>query len=178
MAKDFLTNNPRKEYLGNEKKLRPGMLVDYFVQHHLAKKRGPHYDFRIGTKNTGLFSWAGENHPLKTHEGDKSAITRTNLHSHSYGKWEGMIPPGYGHGEVKLDSSGKALITNVTPKTISFTIPDKDNQQRYTLINPGKGYDKNFWLLLHKKNTDQPADNTKTAAIQYLHKLIGDKSFL
>jgi hypothetical protein len=147
-------NTQRKHYPGDERKLKPGMLVDYFVQQHFAKKRGTHYDFRIGNKETKLFSWASTRHPLKQHENSKIPTARTNLHRHSYGNWEGMIPPGYGHGLVKKDSSGKALITGTSDKTISFSITDGQEPKRYSLIRPGDEYGKNYWMFLRCKNTD------------------------
>lgn len=147
---DYAKGIKRKEYPGDEKKLKPGMLVDYFVQHHFAKRRGPHFDFRLGDKNTNLFSWATQTHPLKQHEGNRISAARTNLHRHSYGNWEGMIPPGYGHGLVKKDSSGKALITRTTDKTISFSTGDGKYPQRFTLINPGEKYGKGYWMMLRQ----------------------------
>lgn len=153
---DYAKGIKRKDYPGDEKKLKPGMLVDYFVQHHLAKRRGPHYDFRLGNKNTNLFSWASTPHPLKQHEGSRLPIARTNLHRYSYGNWEGMIPPGYGHGLVKQDSKGKALITRTTDKTISFSIGDGKYPQRFTLINPGEKYGKGYWMMLRQKTPKDP----------------------
>lgn len=144
----------RKDFPGDDSKLKPGMLVDYFIQHHNAKRRGPHYDFRIGDKNTNLFSWATETHPTKVHEGDRKAAARTNLHQHSYGKFEGTIPPGYGHGTVTSDTIGKALITRNTGKTISFSTADGKYPARYTLVNPGAKYGKNFWMFLRQKTPD------------------------
>lgn len=156
MAKDYAPGIKRKEYPGDASKLKPGMLVDYFVQHHLAKRRGPHYDFRIGDKTTNLFSWASTPHPLKQHEGNKIPAARTNLHRHSYGEFEGMIPPGYGHGMVKKDSSGKALITRTTDNTISFSLGEGKYPQRYTLINPGEKYGKGYWMMLRQKPPAAP----------------------
>lgn len=137
------------DYPGDVSKLKPGMLVDYFVQRHNAKRRGLHYDLRLGTEKTNLFSWATNVHPLKMHETDKIHAARTNVHPHAYGSFEGMIPKGYGHGEVQLDSQGKAQITNVTDKTISFAIKDKNNNQRYVLINPNK----KDGLLMRKRDS-------------------------
>ncbi len=140
-----------KHFPGNHQKLKPGMLVDYFIQQHDAKRRGPHYDFRIGSKKTGLFSWATQKHPFHLHEGDRQGAARTNVHAHSYGKWEGHIPKGYGHGDVKLDSHGKAKITRTAHNLLSFSVLDKDNPQRFTLIMPGAKHGDNFWLLLKRK---------------------------
>lgn len=161
MGKDYAKGIKRKEWPGDEKKLKPGMLVDYFVQHHNAKRRGPHFDFRLGTPETNLFSWASTPHPLKQHEGARIPIARTNLHRFSYGNWEGMIPPGYGHGMVKKDSSGKALITRTTDKTISFSLGEGKYPQRFTLVNPGSKYGKGYWMMLRQK-TPEDSGVTKT----------------
>lgn len=165
----------RKDFPGDESRLRPGMLVDYFIQQHFAKRRGPHYDFRIGDKNTNLFSWATNEHPTKIHEGDRKPAARTNLHQHSYGKWEGMIPKGYGHGLVKSDTIGKALITRNTGKTISFSTANEKYPARYTLVNPGEKYGKGYWMMLrqkmpeatgiektHYKTVDNPEEHIKS----------------
>lgn len=153
---DYAKGIKRKDFPGNDAKLKPGMLIDYFIQHHLAKRRGPHYDLRLGTKNTNLFSWATQNHPLKQHEGNRIPAARTNLHRYSYGTFEGHIPPGYGHGDVKLDSKGKAVVTRRTDNTISFSIEDGKYPQRFTLINPGQEYGKNYWILLKQKTPKLP----------------------
>ena len=153
---DYAPGIKRKDFPEDLSKLKPGMLVDYFVQRHDAKRRGPHFDFRLGDKNTNLFSWASSAHPLKIHEGDKIHMARTNLHRHSYGNFEGMIPPGYGHGMVRKDSSGKALITNTSDKTVSFSLGEGKYPQRYSLVHPGDKYGEKLWMMLRSKGLEDP----------------------
>jgi bifunctional non-homologous end joining protein LigD len=142
---------PRKDYLGNEKKILPKQILDYVVQKHLALRRGLHYDLRIGDKPMGMFSWA-LNYPPPKYEGDTIGAIRTNLHSSKYNKFEGEIPKGlYGAGTVSTYDKGKVLITNTTPTTISFSIADKKHPERFTLIHPGE--DKQ-WILLKNKTPD------------------------
>lgn len=165
----------KKENKGDLSKLSPGMLVDFFIQHHKANKRGPHFDFRIGTPELGLFSWATNKHPFSE---DKQEIIQTSLHEHSYGPWEGKIEKGYGAGTVSLDSAGKMLVTNKTDKVISLTTADKKNNARLSLVQPGSKYGDNYWLLVKKKKLDHPNVEKKsyksidaTQAVKYLTNL-------
>ena len=134
------------------KDLTPGQLVKYVLQQHeTARKPGrPHYDLRLGTPDTGLFSWAVPKASLPA-PGEKRLAPQTQVHSYGYGDFTGRIGRGYGHGRVTMADNGKALITKVTPNSISFTVAHARHPQRYTLIRipPEKLQTKDpQWLLL------------------------------
>lgn len=137
---------------GDLSSLSPGQLVGYFVQKHLAERAGPHYDLRIGTPETGLFSWAvpsGLPEP-----GVKRLAVRQPIHSYDYGKWSGKIPKGYGKGQVESVDNGQVLVTKLEPNKVEFTVAHKrvGDTKRYTLIKPTKGRTHD-WLLLNTTPT-------------------------
>jgi len=147
MAKEYAPGIPRKGYFPNTDKLKPGQLLDYVVQRHQATRRGLHYDLRLGNKPMGMFSWAS-NQPPPTHEGERMGLIRTNQHTADYNKFEGIIPAGnYGAGRVSTHEIGKALVTNTTPNTISYSLAHKKHPERYTLIKP-EGYTDRQWILI------------------------------
>lgn len=170
MPKQFAPGIPRKDYLGNIEKIQKGQVLDYLVQMHDAKRRGLHYDLRIGNKSMGMFSWALPSPPPAL-EGDRTSAARTNLHSHDYNTFEGTIPSGYGAGSVKKYDDGKVLITRTTPNTISFTIAGK-HPERYTLVYPGPQYGEKVWHLV-KQKTPESAGAEKQS-----YRTISDKEVL
>lgn len=145
MAKEYAPGIARKDFFGDETKLKVKEIYDFVVQKHHARKAGLHYDFRIGNKNTGMFSWVLKNGLPKADNAMVPAI-RTNLHSHRYNQFEGEIPSGYGAGTVSKHDEGKVLITRMTPNTISFSIAQTKYPERYTLVKPKLGG--NVWLLV------------------------------
>lgn len=142
---------PDKTDYGDLSKLQPGQVLDLILQQHNAKRRGLHYDLRLGNKELGMYSWA-LNDPPETK--DKQHAIHTHLHDHSYNQFEGEIPKGYGAGTVSKYIEGKALITNKTDKSISFSRADKKYPERYSLINPYK--DSKVWQLRQQATPDNP----------------------
>lgn len=160
MPREYAPGIKRKEYPGNIQKLKPGQLLDYVIQYHQALRAGPHYDFRIGDKRLGMYSWAMRQ-PLPKEPVDKRFAARTNLHTHEYKDFEGIIGPGYGAGRVTKHDEGKVLITNTTPGTVSFSVSHKKHPERYTLINP-KGFRDKDWLVIR-------SDTPKETGAEKLH---------
>ena len=130
--------------------LKPGALVDYVLQHHHTKRnpKVPHYDFRLGTPESNMFSWAVPKAELPG-PGETKPIFQTQLHTHQYNEFEGDIPHGYGAGKVTRADKGKALITKVGPNSISFTLAHQRIPTRYSLVHAG-GRDGRTWLLMAK----------------------------
>src|SRR5437016_3238842 len=110
---DFAPGLPSREDYGDLSKLKPGQIHDLVVQLHLAQRSGKHFDYRIGSKNTGLYSWATKKELTKP--GEKRGLFHQPLHSYEYKDFQGDIKEGYGKGSVKLHELGKVLITKVTP---------------------------------------------------------------
>jgi DNA ligase D-like protein (predicted 3'-phosphoesterase) len=131
--------------------LKPGSLVDYIVQRHEARRAGPHFDIRLGTPDTGLFSWASRKGVPEP--GQKRLAIQQPVHSHSYGKFEGEIPSGYGAGKVYKHDTGRALVTKVGPDgSIHFTLAHTRFPERFLLLPPKTPGQKN-WLMLNVTKT-------------------------
>jgi hypothetical protein len=74
---------PDRQAYGDLSKVKPGELLDYIVQHHLARRAGPHYDVRFGSPQTGLYSWAvrkGLPGPGGKHPGGKHLAAQQPVH--------------------------------------------------------------------------------------------------
>lgn len=127
--------------------LHPGDVTDFVLQHHDTVRRPgrPHYDLRLGTKDTNLFSWAVPKAELPG-PGESRLAARTPLHTYQYRNFQGRIPHGYGAGNVTMADKGKAIINKVTPNTVQFTLGHKKVPVRYTLVNTNPA--KRQWLLV------------------------------
>ncbi|MFC1453615.1 DUF192 domain-containing protein [Verrucomicrobiota bacterium] len=136
-------------------KLKINDIVEYVLQHHKTHRvpKKPHYDLRLGKPDTGLFSWAVPDARLPEAK-EKKLVIQQPIHESSYGDFTGTLGKGFGHGVVQMADRGKALITNATPNTVSFTLAHGKVPVRYTLINmkTEKGTD---WLLIHKPLAEQ-----------------------
>jgi uncharacterized membrane protein (UPF0127 family) len=131
--------------------LKPGDITDFVLQHHKTTRnpKYPHYDLRLGTKDTNLFSWAVPKAELPAPGTVKRPIPQTQLHTYQYGSFEGKIPHGYGAGDVRMADKGKAIITRVTPNTLHFTLGHTKVPTRYVLVHIGGG-DNRMWQLIAK----------------------------
>lgn len=143
---------PNRKVFGEpHRDLSPGELVDYIVQRHEARRAGEHYDIRLGTPQTGLFSWASRKGVPQP--GQKRLAVQQPLHSHGYGKFEGEIPSGYGAGKVYKHDAGQALVTKVGPDgSIHFTLAHTRFPERFMLLPPKVPGQKN-WLMLNTTKT-------------------------
>jgi hypothetical protein len=130
--------------------LKPGQLVDWYVSQHDARRAGRHTDIRLGTPETGLFSWASRKGLPEP--GQKRLAVQQPLHSHGYGGFEGEIPSGYGAGTVKKHDVGQALITKAGPEGIHFTLAHRRFPERFLLLPPKVSGQKN-WLMLNTTKT-------------------------
>jgi bifunctional non-homologous end joining protein LigD len=143
----------RSEYGDVLANLKPKEWVELFIQSHEALKAGPHYDIRIGSKDTGLFSWASRKGLPEPGESKPRQLVQQPLHEYSYGKFEGEIPKGeYGAGRVKLVKYTPILITKITPTSLSFTIGDGKYIERFVLFKSNK--DPKIWYLLNTTPTE------------------------
>lgn len=134
---------------GDLSKVAPGQLLDWIVQRHQARRAGEHFDVRMGTPDTGLFSWAvrkGLPQP-----GGKHLAVRQPLHEHGYRDFEGEIPSGYGAGRVSKHDEGRVLVTRVEPSAIHFTVAHRRYPERYLLT---RSTDPKRWLLINTTRTD------------------------
>jgi len=141
-AEDFAPGLPSKKNLGDVTKLKPGQQVDFVVQQHDAERAGTHHDVRLGTKDTGLFSWATRKELPAP--GKSISLFQQPLHRHEYKEYEGTIEKGYGKGRVSKKDVGHLLITKVSPRSLQFTRTDKRGPERFLLVRPSEDRP---WLL-------------------------------
>jgi uncharacterized membrane protein (UPF0127 family)/ATP-dependent DNA ligase/2'-5' RNA ligase len=130
--------------------LKPGDITDFVLQHHKTTRnpKYPHYDLRLGTKDTNMYSWAIPKAELPK-PGSQKLAPQTQLHTHQYNDFTGTIAQGYGAGTVSMADKGKAIITRVTPNTLHFTLGHSKVPTRYVLVHTG-GRDGKMWQLIGK----------------------------
>lgn len=149
----------KTDYGAPTTELTPNELAEFVLQHHSTARRpnSPHYDLRIGQpgKTKGLYSWAVPKAELPE-PGQKKLVVQTQVHSHPYGDFTGVIGKGYGEGHVQMAQRGKALITKVTPSTVNFTIADSKSPTRYSLVQLQTGRKTKDWLLLNRRLPSAP----------------------
>ena len=111
------------------------------VQHHKAKKAGPHYDLRLQPPGTSdALSWAVRNFPGP---GQKTLAVEQPTHEASYMSYEGKIESGYGAGEVTNMFLDKIDVLESGTDKILFNMYRGQSVSRYMLKRTGE---KN-WLL-------------------------------
>jgi hypothetical protein len=139
---------PSRSNYGDLGRLQAGQLLDWVVQHHLARRAGPHYDVRFGTPETGLYSWAARKGLPEP--GQRHLAVQQPVHRHSYRNFEGSIPPGYGWGEVRKHDEGQVLVTRTGPGEVHFTTAHGRYPERYLL----KQVEGKNWLLINTTKTE------------------------
>lgn len=120
-----------RENYGDLSKLPVGLLLEYVVQRHKARRAGKHDDLRIGNED-GLHSWAIPKGMPKP--GEKVLAVHQPIHDYSYRDFEGDIPENeYGAGTVEMADRGKAMVLKNEPDKINFTTAHRKNQEFFTL---------------------------------------------
>ena len=115
----------------------------YSLGEHQAKRAGKHYDLRIALGDKA-WSWSLRDMPK-----DKKKMTLAVLqppHSIQYMKWEGIIPEGYGAGDVKINDARKIDITRWGERQKTFRVLSGPYKGHYNLIH----WTGRMWLM-HKK---------------------------
>lgn len=94
---------------------------EFGVHHHLADKRGEHFDLRLGDPDTGhAHSWAMKATWPKP--GESSWAIQQPTHTVRYMDFTGEIPSGYGKGRVLLQDRDKTEIISSRPGHVSFNV--------------------------------------------------------
>ena len=156
---DYAPGLPEKGMVGEPTKdLVPGQLATYVLQRHqtVRQPNREHFDLRLGTPATGLFSWAVPKARLPE-PGERRLAPQTEVHRYEYGGFTGRLGKGYGEGVVEMADKGQALVRKVTPNTLHFTIAHSRIPQRYTLINTRSGRNQRDWLLINQTIQQGPA---------------------
>lgn len=153
MAQEFAPGiRDKKNYGEPTKGLTQDQDADYVLQHHQTMRNpdNPHYDLRLGSPETGMFSWAVPGAKLPE-EGKRNLAVQTHVHEHGYNQFTGKIGKGYGAGIVTRADLGKAKITKISPNSIHFTVNTSKSPTNYSLVRIGTGKDARDWLLIRKK---------------------------
>jgi bifunctional non-homologous end joining protein LigD len=127
----------------------------FVVQKHAATRL--HYDFRLEIEGV-LKSWAIPKGP-SLDPSDKRLAVRTEDHPVSYGSFEGVIPSGYGAGEVVLWDRGTWRpvgdpVVGLTKGELKFDLDGERLSGRFALIRmkPRRGETGENWLLIKDRD--------------------------
>jgi len=132
----------------------------FLVQRHRARRL--HYDLRFEVDGA-LVSWAVPKGPsLDPHR--KALAMKVEDHPYAYGWFEGIIPSGYGMGDVVLWDDGwwepdpeypdqADAATAIASGEFKFVLIGRKLRGRYVIVKTkrtgGRGDE---WLLIHKKD--------------------------
>lgn len=142
----------------------------YLIQKHDATRL--HYDFRLELDGV-LLSWAVTRGP-SLNPADKRLAVRTEDHPLQYGKFEGIIPSGYGAGTVILWDNGswepeEDPHEGLKKGSLKFTLYGQRLKGSWALVRlkprPGESRKRENWLLI--KHRDRYASETAIATDQW-----------
>jgi bifunctional non-homologous end joining protein LigD len=153
-AKRDFTKTP--EPSGRERR-RPGAADDgghrFVVQRHRARRL--HYDLRLEHDGV-LLSWAVPKGPTLDPKARRLAV-QVEDHPLSYYDFEGVIPEGYGKGDVIVwdwgtwQPAGDADPSEALEQgDLHFDLDGEKLKGRFVLVRRDKPNGKDDWLLLHK----------------------------
>lgn len=130
--KEYAPGIPRKGKITEFPRLERRESWIFGLHRHNAKKAGLHYDLRIGDPITGVaYSWAIPKAQFPE-PGKAIRVIRVDDHTTDYMKFEGVIPRGYGAGDVKREAYGHMEIVRSRPDAIWFnlygTVDDKPQE--------------------------------------------------
>jgi bifunctional non-homologous end joining protein LigD len=126
----------------------------FVVQRHRARRL--HYDLRLELDGV-LASWAVPKGPTLDPKARRLAV-QVEDHPLSYFDFEGVIPDGYGKGDVIVwdwgtwtpadDDPAEALLKG----DLHFDLDGEKLKGRFVLVRRDKPKGKDDWLLLHKRD--------------------------
>jgi bifunctional non-homologous end joining protein LigD len=131
----------------------------FLVQRHRARRL--HYDLRFEVDGV-LISWAVPKGP-NLDPARKSLAVKVEDHPYAYGWFEGIIPSGYGMGDVVLWDDGwwepdpeypdePPAAKAIAGGEFKFVLIGRKLRGRFLLVRTGKpGENDDQWLLMHKK---------------------------
>ena len=142
---------PDRRNYGVLSNLKPQQKYTLLRQLHNADRAGRHIDFRIGSPQLGLFSWAAPK-DLPTDPSQRRLLITQPLHTYAYKDFQGQIYSPYGKGTVqKLEQSPIIILQNKDNK-LQFTRADRRNAPVYTMIRTGNGN----WITTVKTADNPP----------------------
>jgi bifunctional non-homologous end joining protein LigD len=132
----------------------------FLVQRHRARRL--HYDLRFEVDGV-LVSWAVPRGPSLDPK-RKSLAVKVEDHPYAYGWFEGIIPSGYGQGDVVLWDDGwwepdpeypdePKAATAIENGEFKFVLIGRKLRGRWLLVRTSKpGEPDDQWLLMHKQD--------------------------
>jgi bifunctional non-homologous end joining protein LigD len=138
---------------GTARKKPAAKKLRYCVQKHLASSL--HYDFRLEHRGV-LLSWAVPKGPSLDPDVKRLAI-HVEDHPYDYGKFEGVIPSGYGAGIVMLWDEGfwkphSDVAEALEKGHLSFDLSGKKMKGAFALTRIKAEGTTEQWLLVKKKD--------------------------
>jgi len=127
-------------------KLSPGTRVLLMRSLHEAQRAGKHYDIRLGSPETNLFSWATRKE-FPQEPGQTIALYQQPVHSWKYQYFSGQIPRGYGAGYVHPAEKFDAILHDVSDDSLTFSLQTPQGIQRFQLIKKRQSGSKPVWYL-------------------------------
>ena len=118
-------------------------LLKFVVQEHFARRH--HFDLRLEMDGVAK-SWAIPKE-IPKRRGERRLAIQTEDHSIEYMDFEGVIPFGYGKGEVKIWDRGVYELLKRTSGEIKFRLHGEKLKGDYVLIKFPKAGE-NAWLLI------------------------------
>jgi bifunctional non-homologous end joining protein LigD len=136
----------------------------FLVQRHRARRL--HYDLRFEVDGV-LVSWAVPRGPSLDPD-RKSLAVKVEDHPYAYGWFEGIIPSGYGMGDVVLWDDGwwepdpeypdePEAATAIEGGEFKFVLVGRKLRGRFLLVRTGgrsRNRSDDEWLLMHKNDRD------------------------
>lgn len=120
------------------------------VHDHEAKKRGRHFDLRLGDPETGhAHSWAMP--PKMPKPGESVTVIQQPTHTVRYMDFKGEIPEGYGAGKVSLHARDKAEVFESSKEHVKFGVYSSSGPQEFTLKRLGG----RIWKLFNMTPTSE-----------------------
>lgn len=117
---------------------------------HEAKRRGRHFDLRLGDPETNrAHSWAMP--PKLPGPGTSSWAIQQPTHTVRYMDFEGEIPSGYGAGRVALSLRDKTEVMKASPDHVRFNIYKSSGPQEFVLRKLGG----KMWKLFNTTPTPE-----------------------
>jgi bifunctional non-homologous end joining protein LigD len=117
-----------------------GSGASFVVQEHHASQL--HWDFRLEMDGV-LKSWAVPKGPPEK-PGLRRLAVQVEDHPIEYGRFEGVIPSGYGKGVVKIWDRGTFDLESRREEKVVFRLNGERLQGRYALVHT----DGQSWLLM------------------------------
>jgi DNA ligase D-like protein (predicted 3'-phosphoesterase) len=119
---------------------------EYCIQHHVAKRAGPHDDFRFEHDGVAVSFCIPKG--MKQHSRPVLAI-HVNDHELTYMDFEGEIEEGRGGaGTVELVARGTLNLRLWDPKRLRVEIPDGAQAGTYTFVKLARP---KHWLMLPRQ---------------------------